>query len=316
MPEIDIAVAAYNCASWIDAFFESLLSQNFTDWRVVARDDASTDDTASRLISWQSRLGRRMTLVTGPHSHNLGIIGNYDAILAATTARFVMFGDPDDVWLPGKIATTVRAMRNAEAARQNVPIVVCTDAQVVDEHLNVIAPSYWNWSRMNPARSRGLPRLAVESPALGPTMMMNRPLLDLALPLTGAASCSDWWPALVAGTFGEIVYLPEKTILYRRHASNDSLEPLSTTIPAAIRRLFITPDVVRRRTLRLIRQFAPQADAFVCRFRDRLSPDDIAALEAAARLPALSAVSRRWAVVRHGLWFASPIKNVGLAMLL
>jgi hypothetical protein len=167
---------------------------------------------------------------------------------------------------------------------------------------------------VNPNLADELHRLAVESPVLAP--MVNRALLQLALPLTGAAACADWWLALVAGAFGRIVRLPATTFLYRRHPANDSLDPFGSTIIGAIRRTFADFGEPRRRAGRLVRQCAPQAAAFAARFHDRLRARDLAAFGAAARLPSLGAFARRWTVIRHDLWFSSPLKDVGFLLLM
>ena len=317
MAAIEIAVPAYNCEPWLDAFFESVIAQDFTDWRIVARDDASKDGTASRLAWWQQKLGPRMLMVEDSGKRNLGMVGNYNAVLAATSAPWVMFADPDDVWKPGKIARTVGAMQETESSHYpSTPVLVCSDAEVVDHELRAICGSYWQWSRMNPDLVGVLHRMVVESPVLTSTMMVNRALLNLAMPLTGAASCPDWWPGMVASAFGRVVRLRESTILYRRHPSNDSLDPFGATLIGAVRRFLADIGAPRRRVERLVRQWAPQAQAFADRFRDRLGREDIAALEAAARMPEAGAVVRRWKVIRHGLWFASPVKNAGLMLLM
>jgi len=316
-PEIDIAVPAYNCARWIDGFFESVIAQDGPDWRIVARDDASTDETAARLAYWQHRLGARLVMTADSGKRKFGMVGNYNAVLAATTAPWVMFADPDDIWQPGKLLLTARAMREAESgAGTKTPVLVYSDAEVVDTELQPVAASFWRWSRMSPDLAGVFHRLIVESPVLSSTIMVNRALLDLAMPLTGAASCPDWWPALVASAFGRIVRMPERTILYRRHPSNDSLDPFASTMKGAVSRFLRDAGAPRRRVKRLLCQFAPQAEAFAVRFRDRLRGEDVAALEAAACLPRLGAFTRRWAVVRHGLWFASPLKNAGLMLLM
>ena len=141
MEDIDIAIPAYNCAAWLDNLMESILQQNVDQWRIVARDDASTDGTATRLAAWKQRLGERMTMVGGSDRRNLGPVGNYDAILSATTSPWVMLADSDDVWRPGKLAAlTVQAMRAAEATQgTGTPVLVFTDAQVVDEQLQPVA---------------------------------------------------------------------------------------------------------------------------------------------------------------------------------
>jgi len=63
-------------------------------------------------------------------------------------------------------------------------------------------------------------------------------------------------------------------------------------------------------------QYAAQAGEFLRRFADRLPPADAAALNAAAILPSLGSPGRRRAIVRHKLWFASPVKNAGLMLFL
>jgi glycosyltransferase involved in cell wall biosynthesis len=307
MPQVDIAMPAYNCAPWLDGFMASLLAQDFTDWRLIARDDASTDNTACQLAQWRRQLGERMTILPDSGARNLGLIGNYNAVLTASTAPWVMSADPDDIWLPGKIARSVQALRAAEeASGAGVPLAICTDAAVVDGSRHLIAPSFWRWSRMNPRLMRVLARTAMESVALGSTMMVNRALLNRALPIATGAAYQDWWLALVAVAFGRLVALPETTILYRRHEVNATAGPYS-------RKLSGSP---RRRLQKLLDQAAAQARSFVVRYRDCLKRPDVAALEALGKLPSLGLVERRLAVLRHGLWFASPLKNAGLLALL
>jgi len=316
MADIDIAIPAYNCVAWLDDLMESILQQNADNWRIIARDDASTDETAARLASWKQRLGERMTIVDGSNKANLGFVGNYNAILSATTSPWVMLADSDDVWLPGKLTHTLQAMRAAEATHGTAtPLVVFTDAEVVDEKLQPIAESYWSWSRANPAVAGVFRRLVVDSPAISSTMMMNRALIDLALPSTGAV-CLDWWAMMVAAAFGHVVKLDERTILYRRHSTNDSLDPYAATTKGMVRRLLAAPGGARTKLDYLIARSSSQAGAFAERFHRQLSTSDLEALQAASRLPDVGRIKRRWSVLRHGLWFGSFPKNVGLMLLL
>src|ERR1700719_4016830 len=108
MAEIEIAIPAYNCAAWLDDLIESILQQDVDNWRLVARDDASTDDTAARLATWKQRLGERMMIVEGSDRRNLGLVGNYNTVLSATTSPWVMLADADDVWRPGKLSLTLK----------------------------------------------------------------------------------------------------------------------------------------------------------------------------------------------------------------
>jgi hypothetical protein len=154
-------------------------------------------------------------------------------------------------------------------------------------------------------------RMVVESPALNSTMMVNRALLNLALPTAGTRY-PDWWLALVACAFGHIVFLPKSTILYRRHSENDTLEPITSTLPSAIRRIA----EARRRVAKLVGEYAQQADIFLERYGSRVSQSQNATLKAVRNLPSRGFFARRATVMRHRLWFASPLKNVGLMLLL
>jgi glycosyltransferase involved in cell wall biosynthesis len=317
MAEIEIAIPAYNCAAWLDDLIESILQQDVDNWRLVARDDASTDDTAARLATWKQRLGERMMIVEGSDRRNLGLVGNYNTVLSATTSPWVMLADADDVWRPGKLSLTLKAMRAAEATHgTTTQVLVFTDAEVVDEQLQPVAESYWRWSRANLAAASVFHRLVVDSPAISSTIMVNRALIDLALPMTGAVFALDWWAMMVAAAFGQIVKLDKRTILYRRHSANDSLEPYAATSKGMVLRLLAAPGSARRKLNRLISQIAPQARSFAERFHDELSASDLAALMAASRLISAGGFERRWSVVRHGLWFGSLPKNVGLMLFL
>jgi glycosyltransferase involved in cell wall biosynthesis len=316
---VDIAFPCYNAVLWVDRFLESLLDGVDVPWRVVTRDDGSSDGTLALLKRWRDRLGSsRMLLVEedGP-PRNLGVIGNYNAVLAACSAPWVLTGDPDDIWLRNRIPLTLGALRAAETeAGEQTPLAVCTDAEVIDSDLNPVAPSYWRWSRNMPPRRYTVARVAMDSVALGSTMAINRALLQAALPMSAGAAYQDSWMALVAVSLGRLVVLPEATIRYRRHGANTTKDPFSASLAGALWKLLKEPLAAHERLNSSIRQAARQAGAFASAYADRLSATDANALRALARLPEMSPLDRRIALARHGLWFNSPLKNLGMMVLL
>ena len=310
---IDIAVPIYNCAKWLDAFFESLLGQDDSDWHMIARDDGSGDDSIAIAQAWRQRLGARMTVIDNPSRNNLGPVGSYNVLLEACTSDLVMLADPDDVWKPNKISLSRAAMSGMEAKYgREIPLVLFTDAEVIDEQGSQFASSYWKWSGMDQRLCIHFRRMLVESAAISSTMLVNRAALRLALPITGSFSLQDWWIALVACAFGKIAYLNEKTVFYRRHSANDSVAPMTRSLSSTLGNLFLA----KRRVNALLEKLSPHAAAFLARFGDRLSPTDLMALKAAAGLQRANPIVRRLAIARHGLWFASPLKNAGLMVLL
>jgi glycosyltransferase involved in cell wall biosynthesis len=284
MTEIDIALPCYNSAPWLDGMIESILAQDETSWRIVARDDGSADATEERLAAWQGRLGARMLVLDNPRHENLGIAGNYTAVLEATTAPWILTADPD--------------------------------ATVIDERQNAIAPSFWRWVRSNPRRVRHLLEVAMENPALGSTMGINRALLDIALPIPRESGGQDWWFALTATAFGQLSAIEEVSILYRRHPGNHSNSPFGGSILDAFRRSMADPKIARGRIRQLLfNKIAPQATVFVERYGSRLQRRDAEGLRALANLRARGPIGRRISVLRHGLAFASAVKSFGMWML-
>jgi hypothetical protein len=54
----------------------------------------------------------------------------------------------------------------------------------------------------------------------GCTVLVNRPLLERALPIPESAVVHDWWLALVAASCGHLLYVDWPTVAYRQHDSN------------------------------------------------------------------------------------------------
>jgi hypothetical protein len=71
-------------------------------------------------------------------------------------------------------------------------------------------------------RPPGLVSLAQHNQITGCTVLVNRALLQRALPIPAAAVFHDSWLALVARHSGELLACPEKLLAHRRHGSNSS----------------------------------------------------------------------------------------------
>ena len=134
MPAIDILMAAYNGERYISEQIESILSQTFTDWRLLIRDDASTDNTPTIIESYAAKYPGKIEIV-----HDEAVCKsstkNFFEILKHAEADYVMFSDQDDVWLPYKVQITYDNMKKAERDNPGKPIVVFTGMQVVDSEL-------------------------------------------------------------------------------------------------------------------------------------------------------------------------------------
>lgn len=299
---IDILLPTYNGAAYLPEQLDSLFAQTCQEFRLLVRDDGSTDGSVEILASYAAQHVERMVIV--PHDgRRLGASGNFGALLEHIEARYVMFCDQDDVWLSDKVALTLAAMRDLEQRHgEHLPLMVHTDLKVADERLALRAESFWRFSRIHPERLDRLPRVLMQNFATGCTVMVNQPLVTLARPLPTEAMMHDWWLALVATRFGRARPLPKSTVLYRQHARNDT-GAARWSFWAGVGNLLFHRD--RRRAAvaqqgAVTTSSAGQAAAFAARFAERLTPGEHRMLAAFASLGSRGFLARRWLMLKHG----------------
>jgi glycosyltransferase involved in cell wall biosynthesis len=220
-PTVDILLATYNGARYLPAQLDSLLRQTYTQWRVLAHDDGSTDDTLQILRHYASRHPERIVLV---HDEILcgSACNNFAHLLGLAEANYVAFCDQDDVWLPQKLQLSMAQLRAAEQeSNAQTPLAVFTDLMVVDEGLVELAPSFWAFQGLSPSLAQSLSNLAVRNCVTGCTMVMNRAAVTASLPVLPSAYMHDWWCALsVLAQGGKVVPCRQATVLYRQHGGN------------------------------------------------------------------------------------------------
>ena len=110
---IDILLATCNGALYLPEQLDSLLAQTCRGWRLLVRDDGSSDGTREILENYRSRHPDVIMIIPG-EGQNLGACGNFSCLLEQSDAPYIMFCDQDDVWLPDKIEITLTAMRELE----------------------------------------------------------------------------------------------------------------------------------------------------------------------------------------------------------
>jgi hypothetical protein len=146
-----------------------------------------------------------------------------------------------------------------------------------------------------PAAWNQLHNVMVHNPCCGATMLVNRALLDLALPIPDNVVMHDWWLALCASAYGKLIQLQDPLLLYRQHGGNvlgakTLLAKLArgslSEIPKALQRLKAT---------------CVQAQLLCDRAGSKMDPEHREALQAYADIlhGKRRVLSTLW---RYGLW--------------
>ena len=219
---VAICMATYNGAKYLEQQLNSILKQTYQNWVLFIRDDDSTDDTLRILQHYASLNPERIVLIQEPSLTGGSSKKNFASILSWVKQQYdfpyFMFADQDDVWLKTKIDKSIQLLREHETAAK-IPLLVHTDLKVVDQDLNVLGESFFQYRALNPD-VKDLRHLLIQNNVTGCTMLWNKALNELLNIEDDAVAMHDWWIALTACCFGKILCLKEPTILYRQHGSN------------------------------------------------------------------------------------------------
>ena len=218
MSKISILLSTYNGEKYLKAQLDSLFSQSYKNFKLIIRDDGSSDKTLEILKSYDIELL--------PSNENLGVKKSFETLLKYafenSEAKYFMFCDQDDVWNQDKIEKTFKKMQDLENLYgDNIPLLVHSDLEVVNEKLETLSSSMWKSEHINP-RANTLNKLLMQNTITGCTMMINRTLAMKSLSISSKAIMHDWWIGLVATTFGKIGFIEESTMRYRQHGKNDT----------------------------------------------------------------------------------------------
>jgi glycosyltransferase involved in cell wall biosynthesis len=131
---------SYNQAQFLEATFESVLSQGYPNLEYIVIDDESTDGSVD-IVRRYSRHFAHWQI--GPHS---GQAANIAKGFEMATGEVLGFLSSDDVLMPGALATVASVFRATPAS---VAVAGrCLHIDEKGEHLEVITPRRYPWWMM------------------------------------------------------------------------------------------------------------------------------------------------------------------------
>ncbi|MFW7269421.1 glycosyltransferase [Gluconacetobacter sp. Hr-1-5] len=229
-----ILLSIHNGATFLDAQLQSLGQQTHAAWRLVWRDDGSTDDSVRIMQRFAGNLPAGRCVQVSRSVERLGIAGSFGMLLDhVPDGHLAAFCDQDDVWFPDKLERAVQAL--SPFHRTDKPALYCSRQMLTDSALARLG--------LSPA----LPPEPVFSMALtqniatGCTVMLSPAAIRLvrATMPPPAGTLHDWWSyLLVSGAGGHVVTDSQATLYYRQHQSNAVGAPahFATRALAALRR--------------------------------------------------------------------------------
>ena len=216
-----IVLACFNGANFLVKQLESLVDQSESNWKLLVRDDGSTDSTKEIAQSYLWK-DERVQLLDNTDGVSGSALANFSKLMHTAyeqRAEYIFYCDQDDVWEPNKLEVMLARLKELEG-ESKAPCLVHHDLVVVNEALEPIANSFIEMMQLNPSNEHNPQRLISRNEVTGCAMACNRALLEIALPISDDAVMHDWWLALCAGYFGRLAFIPEKLVKYRQHGAN------------------------------------------------------------------------------------------------
>ena len=323
MRMIEILLATYNGERFLPEQIESITSQSFTDYQILASDDNSSDCTFEILRSYESVLGEKIRVV---QSNTHSAKENFYNLLDMADAEYIALCDQDDFWESDRLEKSLKAIQRLEKRYgKETPILVHSDLEIVDENLNSQNKKMSELTGISEAikyakkeskylytisTEKSFSRYLVENKITGNTVIINKALLDI-YKRPKVSFMHDWWLGLIAFTFGKVGYLNECLVKYRQHESNE----LGAKNPLELRN-------IKKRNKQKIREnydcmFA-QVEEFLRLYKDELgksrSADTYFArkyLNAFANMKSKNRISKIRDILKYSFFKSSKILTIG-----
>ena len=109
--EISVIIPVYNKTSYIGRCLESIFSQDFPSFEVIAVDDGSTDASGKMCDQWAEKEPRLRVY----HTPNGGVTAARRYGLEHANGRYIMFADADDLLTEGALKRMYDAIQKTDA---------------------------------------------------------------------------------------------------------------------------------------------------------------------------------------------------------
>lgn len=211
--KILILLSTYNGTKFLRAQMDSLLAQKNVDFKILIRDDGSTDETVVILKEYKRKFPDKIIFEIGK---NVGCRKSFFWLIHEAARKYpnydyYSFADQDDVWYDDKLSTGIEAL---EKIGNQYKVYFCS-YQMVDENLNIIPTKQM--------RVKGSYEEAfVFQPCLGCSMILSHNLIEKAS-LADPKECNIhdvWCYMLNLALGGEVIQDPSIHLLYRQHSNN------------------------------------------------------------------------------------------------
>ena len=210
---VTIAVPTYNQQDFIAETLESIIAQDYPNFRVIVSDDASVDGTLRIAEDFRARYPDKVFVQV--HPFNLGVTENVRSILKLIEGRYICWFAGDDVMLPGKISKQVALMEaNPDA------VMSYHDVKVMSAGVDL-----YNYNEKGLGQKPYAGRISEQLLKYrcfvpSSSMMVRASAVEGLIHHPEIKRASDWLYIIEIAERGPVLYLEQVLSKYRRHPNN------------------------------------------------------------------------------------------------
>jgi rhamnosyltransferase len=252
MKKVLVMMDCYNGEAYISKQLESICKQSYRDWSLFIQDDGSSDKTVDIVNSFCQMDNRIRLFVNNSNYHGAFINFHSLANRAKEVEKYdyYMFCDQDDIWDENKIATMVSEMETKKV--EDTPSLLYADMRLIDKEDRITEQSIDSIWRISGKNNYSY---FFSHKVFGCNMIMNSklffkvPIIDISDSLVSIVSHDNLY-AKFAATFGNVYYIKQPLMSYRRHGDNQTSEQkYKMSIRRIADRLFNLDDLAQRHAI-------------------------------------------------------------------
>ncbi len=213
-PKIEILMATYNGETYIREQIDSIINQTYKNWILLVRDDNSKDNTVSIIEEYEKKDSRIRLL--RDKKGNLGFVRNFEELMVNSLEDFIMFSDQDDYWIENRIEKYIEIITNLSSEDMKKPLLIHSNSFICDKELNIKKEKFIS----NCAEDKEFDIVFFNYIVQGSTALVNRKLVNLALPFSSKVTLHDRYLHLLAEFLGKRIFLNQSLMKYRQHDNN------------------------------------------------------------------------------------------------
>lgn len=221
-PKVEILMATYNGEKYLRKQLDSILNQSYQNWKLLVRDDGSSDNTVAILNEYARRDPRIKFFLNETNEHGWQL--NFQNLImhAAEHCQYYMFCDQDDIWEIFKIKEFLNVICQLEKQNPDKPVLVYANMEIIDSDGKVIESNFNSIYNMNIKHGSDV---FYSSRCYGCNMMINSNELSVMQRLLTSNFYKllghDGFAAKTTAALNGIIYFIDKPCMqYRRTQTN------------------------------------------------------------------------------------------------